>query len=500
MTALSRGAMCADAPGTVCQADAMGSAVTSGDHLRPALGRGAAVRGLSRRRQATAVGLAVLGLPLLTVAAATTGATTAMNSVLLVYLLAVVVVCVVGGLLPGLLAAVEAFLLANWFLTPPVGTLSVRSPTALADLLVFLLVATVVSLTVEVGARNRVRAVRHRHQTHLVSSLGAAELHGVTPEQILEQVRDLYGMTTVTLLDGIGERVVAAAGPTPPEEAPALAVTVGDRVRLRGYGPPLFGEDQLLLRTLAEAAARVWDRQELAAEAVRAHQLAETDRVRSALLAAVSHDLRTPIASIKTAASGLRHDELALTADDEAELLEAIEDGADRLAALVDNLLAMSRIQAGALTVDLRPVMLEEVVDRAVVDAAPGAIRVALDPGLPPVLADAGLLERVIANLVDNALRFSPPGVPVQICAGSRTDAQGGLVQLRVIDHGLGVPVDRWTEMFTPFQRLGDTTTGGVGLGLAIARGLTEAIGGAVTPEHTPGGGLTMLVDLPESR
>jgi len=307
-------------------------------------------------------------------------------------------------------------------------------------------------------------------------------------------------MTTVTLLDGIGGWVVAAAGPPPPEEAPALAVTVGDRVRLRGYGPPLFGEDQLLLRTLAEAAARVWDRQELAAEAVRAHQLAETDRVRSALLAAVSHDLRTPIASIKTAASGLRHDELALTADDEAELLEAIEDGADRLAALVDNLLAMSRIQAGALTVDLRPVMLEEVVDRAVVDAAPGAIRVALDPGLPPVLADAGLLERVIANLVDNALRFSPPGVPVQICAGSRPDAHGGLVQLRVVDHGPGVPVDRWTEMFTPFQRLGDTTTGGVGLGLAIARGLTEAIGGAVTPEHTPGGGLTMLVDLPESR
>jgi K+-sensing histidine kinase KdpD len=460
---------------------------------------GPQVRGVSRRRQLIAAGLATIGLPLLTAVAAAVGATTATHSILLVYLLAVVLVCAVGGLLPGLLAAVLAFLLANWFLTAPVGTLSVRSPTALTDLVVFLLVAAVVSITVEIGARDRASAARHRVQTQLVGSLGAAELRGTTPEQILDQVRTLYGMTTVTLLDRTGQTVVAVAGPAPENDAPSLAVPVGGQVRLRGYGPPVFGEDQLVLAALAEAAVRVWDRQELAAEAARAKQLAQSDRVRSALLTAVSHDLRTPIASIKTAASGLRQDDIALSADDEAELLAAIEEGADRLAALVDNLLAMSRINAGALTVELRPVAVEDVVDRAVAAAPPATVQLSLEPGLPPAQADAGLLERVLANLVDNALRFSPAEAPVQLRAQTAPGTPDR-VQLRVVDHGPGVPTNRWPEMFLPFQRLGDTSRGGIGLGLAIARGLTEAMGGTLTPEHTAGGGLTMVLTVPAQR
>ena len=452
-------------------------------------------RGLTRRRQLSAVLLAATALPLLTVAATSASTTPASESILLVYLLAVVVVCVIGGLLPGLLAAVAAFLLANWFLTPPVRTFTVSSPTALADLVVFLLVAAIVSVTVEVGARNRARAARHRLEAQLVHRLGGAELHGVTPEQILNQVRELYAMHTVTLLDPSGEHAALTVGP-PARENPAMSVHVGQRVRLLGYGPAPFAEDRLLLRALAETAARVWDRQQLAAEAAKAEQLAETDRVRSALLTAVSHDLRTPLASIKTAASGLRRDDVTLTDQDQKELLEAIEEGADRLASLVDDLLAMSRIQAGAVALNLEPVSLEEVLARATSAADEDRVQVATPADLPLVRADATLLERVVVNIVENALRFSPPVAAIRVEA-ALAHGEPSSVELRVVEHGPGVPSWRRQEMFLPFQRLGDTTAEGVGLGLAIARGLTEAMHGTVTPTATPGGGLTMTVRLP---
>lgn len=453
-------------------------------------------RGLTRRRQLAAGLLTVVGLPLLTWIASAASSAPASESVLLVYLLVVVVVCVVGGLVPGLVAAVAAFLLANWFLTPPVRTFTVSSPSALADLVIFLLVAAIVSVTVEVGARDRARAARDRLEAQLVRRLGTAELYGVTPEQILRQVRDTYAMETVTLLEPTGQRVAVTVGPAPLRQ-PAISVEVGDQLRLLGYGQQPFAEDRQLLRALAEAAARVWDRQQLAAEAAKADQLAETDRVRSALLAAVSHDLRTPIASIKTAVSGLRQEELALSNEDQRQLMEAIEDGADRLAALVDDLLAMSRIQAGAVALSLDAVSLEEVLARAL-RGADQRLEVALPPDLPLVRADAALLERVIANLLQNSLRFSSgtDTVRIEACA---TPGEQSRIDLRIIDHGPGVASERRHEMFQPFQRLGDTSTGGVGLGLAIARGLTEAMQGTLTPTTTPGGGLTMTVRLPVS-
>ena len=454
-------------------------------------------RGLSVQRRLVAVALAAVGLPLLTVVAAHRVTAFTTESALLVYLLLIVVVCVIGGLLPGLLAALVAFLLANWFLTPPVNTFSVTSASDLADLVVFLLVATIVSVTVEAGARSRARAAHHRLETQLVRRLGGAELRGVTPEQILDQVREAYGMRTVSLLDAQGRREVVTVG-LPPGEGAALSVEVGGTTRLLGYGPTPFAEDRLLLRALGEAAARVWDRQELAAEAARAEQLAQTDRVRSALLTAVSHDLRTPISSIKTAASGLRHDDVALTDADRKELMEAIEEGADRLASLVDDLLAMSRIQAGAVPLNLEPVSLEEVLARATRGVDEGRVEVTVPEDLPLVRADGALLERVVANLVENALRFGPHDQPVQVNASVAADRPAS-VDLRVSDRGPGVPVERHDAMFVPFQRLGDTSPEGVGLGLAIARGLAEAMGGSVTPSSTPGGGLTMTVRLPVS-
>ncbi len=453
--------------------------------------------GLSRRRLLTGLGLCVVGMPLLTWTMVGLQPLGPGESVLLVYLLAVVVVAVVGGVLPGLLAAVGGFLLANWFLTPPYHTLSVGEPDALTDLVVFVLAAAIVSITVEVGARNRAKAERNRLQTRMVATLSSAEMRGVTVQQVLDQVRELYSMDTVTLAPNAEpEHPVAWTGPT--AEGPAvLCVPASGTLSLLGYGRPLFAEDRVLLEALAGTAGRAWETARLAQEAARAEQLAQTDRVRSALLTAVGHDLRTPLAGIKTAASGLRQPDVTWEPGEQDELLATIEEGADRLTGLVNNLLAMSRIQAGALSVHTHPVDVEEIASRALLTLDARGVVLKIAEGLPSVMADDGLLERVLANLIDNALRYTPEGRKVSIAATPLPTSHAAYIQIQVADQGPGAHPGGWEEMFVPFQRLGDTTPGGVGLGLAIARGFTEAMGGSISPSTTPGGGLTMTIRLP---
>jgi two-component system sensor histidine kinase KdpD len=220
--------------------------------------------------------------------------------------------------------------------------------------------------------------------------------------------------------------------------------------------------------------------------------------VRSALLTAVSHDLRTPIAGIKAAASGLRQADVEWSDEDRAELLAAIEDGSDALAALVDDILAVSRIKAGAVSVHLGPVSVEDALSRVLAEHPGAEVTAQIPRPLPDVRADEVLLQRVMANLLENARRFTPPTRAVEVVAEAVSGvASRPAVQIRIVDHGSGVPEDRWQEMFAPFQRLGDTTIGGLGLGLAIAKGLTEAMSGTLTPQRTPGGGLTMCIELP---
>jgi two-component system sensor histidine kinase KdpD len=216
----------------------------------------------------------------------------------------------------------------------------------------------------------------------------------------------------------------------------------------------------------------------------------------SALLAAVSHDLRTPLASAKAAVAGLLSDDVHFDADDRRELLETADESLDRLHRLVANLLDMSRLQAGALGVTAIDVGAEDVIPRALDDLGPDGrtVRLLLPDELPVVHADPGLLERVVINLTANALRYSPADRPPVITLSRYADN----LELRVIDHGPGIPPDRWNDVFLPFQRLGDRDNHtGVGLGLALSRGLTEAMGGTLTPEETPGGGLTMILALP---
>lgn len=408
----------------------------------------------------------------------------------LLYLVPVVAVAVVGGVWLGLATAVASDLLLNWFFVPPYHTFAVERRDNVLALLVYVLVAVTVSVAVDLAARQRAAAVRSGIEARLLARITAAPAVEQSLTQLLGHVRDTFGMSWVALLEG--EEIVRSVGTRGSEEL-TLDVPAGPGLRMVATGPDLFGEDRRLLGHLAAAAARTLEAQRLARDAARAEQLAEVDRVRTAILAAVGHDLRTPLAGIKASASSLRSADVAFSAEDSDELLATIEESTDRLSDLVENLLAMSRLQAGVLSVQARPVALDEVVARALLHSPElSAVEVAVADDLPLVRADPGLLERVVANLVSNAVQAAPDG-PVTV----RADAEGPRVLLKIIDHGTGIPVADRERVFAPFQRLDDRTADGrMGLGLAIARGFTEAMGGTVTPQDTPGGGITMTVTL----
>jgi two-component system sensor histidine kinase KdpD len=292
--------------------------------------------------------------------------------------------------------------------------------------------------------------------------------------------------------------VVDEVGWAPPgEEAPLrFDVPMGPRLRLVGRGPAVFAQDQRVLQAFAAAAQAAYEGLRLSARAERASELAAADHQRTALLAAVGHDLRTPLAAIKASASTLRQTDVDWSAEERAELLATIEESADRLDSIVANLLDASRLQAGALSVQARPVALDEVIGAAIL-AVPGAAeRVTLDvpEDLPLVQADPGLLERVLANLLENAVRYGAADQPVEVSAA----AGDTTATLKVVDHGPGVSAERREAIFQPFQHADDHGTArGVGLGLSVARGFMEAMGGLLIADSSSGTGLTMRLRLP---
>ena len=269
----------------------------------------------------------------------------------------------------------------------------------------------------------------------------------------------------------------------------------------------VFGGVALVVAATVEVAAR--DRlrfqRDLDEQVARTRELAGEDRARTALLASVGHDLRTPLASTKAAVSSLRQSDVAWSEAARSQLLATIEDSTDRLTRLVANLLDMTRLRSDAVTAKVTPVALDEVVSRAMLGEHRPCVDVRIADDLPLVLVDPGLLERVVENLVENAVRFTPPGRRVEVRAAVRTPPGGAdvvhgtapQVTLSVVDHGPGIPPDRWAQVFTAFQRLDDRDAGShVGLGLAIAQGFSEAMGADLEPSQTPGGGLTMTVRL----
>jgi two-component system sensor histidine kinase KdpD len=284
----------------------------------------------------------------------------------------------------------------------------------------------------------------------------------------------------------------------PPEhEAPLrFDVPIGTALRLVGRGPALFAEDQRVLQAFAAAAGTAVEGRRLSAQAREARSLAVVDRQRTALLAAVGHDLRTPLAGIKAAVSSLRQTDVDWDAEQRDALLATIEDSADRLDAVVANLLDASRLQAGALTVHAEPLALDAAVGAAVlaVPGAPERVEVDVPDDLPLVLADPGLLERVLANLIDNALRHGGADGVVEITAAAGATS----AKLAIVDHGPGVPAEEHEQLFTPFRRADDRDPrSGLGLGLSVARGFAEAMGGGLAADRSVGGGLTMRLRLP---
>jgi two-component system sensor histidine kinase KdpD len=480
------------------------------EEVRRGRPRVAARRGLSPGRRLAGLILAAVGLAVLTLVLTQVRARLGLSSDILLFLGLVVAVALVGGLYPAVAAALVGFGLLNYYFTPPLHRFTVADAVDLLALVVFLLVAVGVSTAVDLAARRTVEAARARAEAETLSTVAGSVLRGSRPlVALLDQLRETVGLTGVTVLERCGApepdrwRLVAGAGAVPgtgtePDTGTGTDtdVPVGDDIRVVLHGHSLEATDRRVVEAFAAQVALALRQERLTERAAAAHAIGEADRLRSALLSAVSHDLRTPLASAKAAVTSLRSPEVVFSAADEEELLATAEESLDKLTRLVENLLDLSRLQAGALGVHPQLISVADAIPRAIDDIGPPArdVVVLVPDELPEIHVDPGLLERILVNVLANAVRHSPPARPPVVTASEH----GGQVQVRVIDHGPGIPAEDWERVFLPFQRLGDRDNEtGVGLGLALSRGLAEAMGGTLRPETTPGGGLTMTLSLP---
>jgi two-component system sensor histidine kinase KdpD len=456
---------------------------------------------LPRGRQFSGFILAIVGLPLLTFVLSRFRHDLGFQSALPIFLLLVVAISTIGGLWPGLLASVGGFLLLNWFFAPPLHTLSLAHTRDLIALIAFLVVAGVVSALVNLAARRAADAIRAAARASALGHMAGTVLEEADPlPDLAAELVDAFRLEGASVFSRNTDstwHTVASAGSRPPHapEDGSLALPLSGEATLVLRGE-LRAEDREVLHAFANQLAVAFAGRRLQAEAASAAALAKVNELRTALLAAVSHDLRTPLASIKASATSLLSDDVDWDPAAVQDLLETIDAEADRLNSLVANLLDMSRLQTGSFPISARPVGLEEVVAGAVSSLGPSdvAVETHVPETLPLVLVDPALLERAVANLVENAIRHAPTDKAVRLTAGQ----VGNAVDLRVVDAGPGIPVDERERVFRPFQRLGDNPNGaGVGLGLAVAKGFVEAQGGELSVEDTPGGGTTMVVTLP---
>ena len=440
--------------------------------------------------------LAVLGPPLLALVLLDTDN---LSLVSLAMLGLTVGVALVGGLAPAVAAALIGGLALNYLFIEPLYTWTINQPSNAAALLLMVAVAVAVSIVVDNAARRTKEAARARAEADTLTLLANSVLRGEDAlPAMLERIRETFTLTSASLLQrdnpAADWRQIASSGEHPPtSDRQGVGVPVTDHVVLMLTGRDLSAEDTRVLSAVSAQIGTLLEREQLRGEASTARFERARSDIRSSLLAAVSHDLRSPLAGIKACVGTLRAPDLDLPESDRAELLAGIETSADRLQGLIDNLLDMSRLDAGALVLRTEPVALDEVVPRALEGVPPERVDVDVRVTLPMVVGDAGLIERIIANLVENALRYSPPDQPVRVTAGTIKDR----VVLRVVDRGPGVHSDSLESIFSAFQRLGDVPAGqGVGLGLAVSRGFAKANGGTLEAEETPGGGLTMVLTL----
>ena len=452
---------------------------------------------LTRRRIVAGFVIALVGGPLLTWLLYSLRTPESITSDVLSYQLLVVIVALVGGIWPAVFAAVLSGLTLDYLFVAPQFQVAIADPLHLWALCLYVVTAVLVSYIVDQAARRERAAVRATAEAELLAAVAGSVLRGESAASTLvSKAREAFGMTGVRLVGADGTVLATDGEPVPDGRVIAVPVRHGTGATLELHGGTLDASERRLLDVVVAQLGAALERAELTETARAAEVLAETDRVRAALLSAVSHDLRRPLAAAVAAVGGLRSSGGGLSAGDRAELLETAGESLTTLSRLVTDLLDVSRVQAGVLGVSLRPVDIAEVVGAALdeLGLGPDQIELDLDPALPAASADAVLLQRVIVNVLANAVRHSPAGARVRVAATARGDD----VEVAVIDHGPGIAPDRRDDVFAPFQRLGDTDNDtGLGLGLALSKGFTEGMGGTIAASETPGGGLTMLIALP---
>jgi two-component system sensor histidine kinase KdpD len=466
---------------------------------------------LSLRRRILGFVLALLGGPLLSLLLIATNTDSSITADVLAYQLLVVVVALVGGIWPAVFAAVLSGLTLDFLFIEPIYTITIDQFDHALALVLYVIIAMLVSFVVDQAARRARAARRAIADSELLATVAGSVLRGESAlPALVSRTREAFGLAGVRLVASNGDVLASDGEPLGADTGGIVAarrggsdgvlrVNVGEGAHaatLELHGRDLDAAERRLLDVIVAQLSAVLERTTLAEAAREATQLAETDQVRSALLSAVSHDLRRPLAAAVAALGGLRAADGHLSEDDRHELLATADESLATLSALVTDLLDVSRVEAGVLAVSIQQVDVAGVVLAAVdeLHLGPADVELALDPDLPPLAADPVLLQRVVVNVLANAQRFAPVGTRVRVA----TSRLGGWAEIRIVDHGPGVEPDRRDEMFAPFQRRGDTdNTTGLGLGLALSRGFAEGMGGTLTPEGTPGGGLTMVIGLP---
>jgi two-component system sensor histidine kinase KdpD len=460
------------------------------------------VRGgaLSRQRVVLGFVVALVGGPLLTWVLYSARTPESITSEVLAFQLLVVIVALVGGMWPALFAAVLSGLTLDFLFVAPQFTVAVADPLHLWALTLYVVIAALVSFIVDQAARRARTAQRATAEAELLASVAGSVLRGESAvPALVSRAREAFGLAGVRLLDPQGQVLATDGEPVRDGRFASVQIPGADgsvRAALELHGPELDASERRLLDVIVAQLGAALERTDLTETAREAGILAETDQVRSALLSAVSHDLRRPLAAAVAAIGGLRAAGSGLSEADRRELLETADESLATLSRLVTDLLDVSRVEAGVLAVSLDAVDASDVVLAALEELGlgPDDVDLSLDPELPPIQADPVLLQRVLVNVLANAQHHSPDGTRVRVS----TRSLGPSAQIRIADRGRGIPPSRRDEMFSPFQRLGDTdNTVGLGLGLALSRGFTEGMGGTLAPEDTPGGGLTMAIELP---
>ncbi len=441
--------------------------------------------GLSARRQVGGFVLAAAALPLITRLLTLYRDRLSQAMVFLLYLTAVVVLAGLGGPTVGIVAAAAAFLLVNWYFTEPLHTLNVADAESVTELIIFLAVSGLVASLVSTASRRTQQALKLRTQATLLARASGTVLAESDPvAALLEQLAHAIGAQRVSLL--------AEGDDLPAANAERVALTDGSTLVV--VGARIDDDARLLTRAFGDQMIGAMRTRELANQAAKAEQLRATNELRSALLRAVSHDLRTPLATAKIATSSLLSTDVSWDALAQEELIATADGEIDRLILIVENLLDAGRLQAGVVQADPQPIHVDHAVHAAIASlAAADRPRIEVHPSVAVMgRADQALLERVIANLLANALAADQEH-PIEIAAV----ATDGPVLLRVVDHGPGIPVDRHQSVLLPFQRYGDrSTAAGVGLGLSICAGFCAAMGVGLRIEETGGGGATIVLEL----